>query len=488
MSSDDNTRYFDTEDPNDKDVYDAGDPDNDLSDPSQDDPSQDGSYDHKQEGATEVIDTKSLTHLLNDDKQRSSSSPSDSSATANEPDNMATRVLPTIDLQEVPEGSNSQKPPKSQKSGKDSRSRSIVASVIGISGEILLTAAVFLGFYILWQLWWTGVVASHDQQAQVNQVQWVQPKEVNGSYKIAKPQDGPPPVVAAPDKIGALIGQVYIPRFGATWHHNLVQGASLKELDRFGLCHYVGTQMPGAVGNFAVAGHRSGYGQPLGNINEMQKGDKIIVRTENYWYVYEDTSYEIVLPSQISVIAPVPNHPGETPTERLITLTTCTPRYVNATHRWIVYGKFLYWAKVSDGIPEALATPSKNGKILFTQATPSWTTKIPPLSTILLWLIIAYVIFFISSAVAWRWPGLKKNGTSSKKSGSRKRKDNSARVSSMYGFLYRIQPGIAVVRWIELILLICIFIVCSFQWIYPAMASNIPYLRVTSSYVGVNGV
>lgn len=352
---------------------------------------------------------------------------------------------------------------------------SVALSVFEIMGEILLTAAVFLAFYILWQLWWTGVISQHVQQAQVAQAQWVQPKEQNGSYQIAQPQPGPPPVLPAPTEIGELIGQVYIPRFGAEWHRNLVQGTSLEQLARHGLCHYVESQMPGAIGNFAIAGHRSGYGEPLGNVNELQKGDAVIVRTKDYWYVYEDTGYEIVLPSQIGVIYPVPNKPDATPTERLITLTTCTPRYTNATHRWIVYGKMKYWAKVADGIPEQLATPGGNGKILFTQAGSTWTSKIPPLTNILVWLLIAYAIFFISGAAAWRWPGFKKK--------YRKGKDNI--TASMYGFLYRVQPGIAVIRWIELILIFCIVVVCLFQWVYPSMAENIPYLRVTSNYVGV---
>ena len=53
--------------------------------------------------------------------------------------------------------------------------------------------------------------------------------------------------------------------------------------------------MPGQVGNFAFAGHRNGYGQPLGDVDKLQEGDPIIVRTQDYWYVYHYTSYKIVL-------------------------------------------------------------------------------------------------------------------------------------------------------------------------------------------------
>ncbi len=49
----------------------------------------------------------------------------------------------------------------------------------------------------------------------------------------------------------------------------------------------------------------------------------------------------------------------------MITLTTCEPKYTTATHRWISYGELSYWAKVSDGVPEELATSSNSAKVAF---------------------------------------------------------------------------------------------------------------------------
>jgi len=42
----------------------------------------------------------------------------------------------------------------------------------------------------------------------------------------------------------------------------------------------------------------------------------------------------------VEVIAPVPNHPRRRPTERLITLTTCHPKY-SAAERLIVHGRLV---------------------------------------------------------------------------------------------------------------------------------------------------
>ena len=65
------------------------------------------------------------------------------------------------------------------------------------------------------------------------------------------------------------------------------------------------------------------------------------------------TGSEIILPTETEVIAPVPRQPGATPTERLMTLTTCHP-YNYSTHRWITYLELDHWVDRSDGAPAEL--------------------------------------------------------------------------------------------------------------------------------------
>ncbi|MCI1915429.1 MAG: class E sortase [Bifidobacteriaceae bacterium] len=388
--------------------------------------------------------------------------------------------------------------------------RSVTTTVVGVIGELFLTLAVVCALYILWQLWWTGVVSEQTQAKQSSGVSWTDPSKSADGYKIAKAQKGTPPVEATPGN-GDVVGQIYIPRFGAQWKRLIVQGITADQLARHGMGHYPMTQLPGELGNFAVAGHRSGYGEPLGNVPDFVKGDAIVIRTDQYWYVYHYTSHEIVLPTQTDVIAPVPHHLGETPTQRLITLTTCEPRYTAATHRWITYGTFDYWAKVSDGIPKELATTGANGAVEFTQNdNQTWTSKIPPLTTILLWLVIAYAIIYIAAAVAWKYPatraaarkalasvrgaaegagtgvGTGTIGVDAKSAETiRKYSKYEMRSVSMYGWIYRHHPGIAPVRWILMIILALIATVLLFAWGFPWMAANIPFLQVASNFVAV---
>jgi sortase A len=122
-----------------------------------------------------------------------------------------------------------------------------------------------------------------------------------------------------------------------------------------GIGHYPSTALPGQVGNFAVAGHRATNGEPLRDIDRLQVGDEVIVETRDTWYVYTLERDEIVLPTDTWVIEPVPGQPGAEPTQELITLTTCNPRWAS-TERWIWWGSLTETIPKEDGeLPEAIA-------------------------------------------------------------------------------------------------------------------------------------
>ena len=55
-------------------------------------------------------------------------------------------------------------------------------------------------------------------------------------------------------------------------------------------------------------------------------------------YHYRVTGSRIVNPDQSSVLLPVPDRPGVRPTARLLTVTTCTPRF-SAAQRLIVFAE-----------------------------------------------------------------------------------------------------------------------------------------------------
>lgn len=116
----------------------------------------------------------------------------------------------------------------------------------------------------------------------------------------------------------------------------VVQGVSLGDLQR-GPGHYPGTALPGEKGNFAVAGHRTTYGAPFFNLDQLRKGDEVLVTSRSgKRYTYRVHSREIVAPSATWVITPDPLKTGK----KTLTLTTCNPRFSNA-ERLIVFAELV---------------------------------------------------------------------------------------------------------------------------------------------------
>jgi sortase A len=217
------------------------------------------------------------------------------------------------------------------------------------TGQTLITAGIIILLFVVYELWVTNIFA-HEEQVKVhNQLEkeWAQGTDPLNPGKLTLP-GGKQGVIP----IGTGIANLYLPRLGTDYHFTIVQGTDDASLER-GPGHYVDTALPGQVGNFAIAGHRVGKGEPFLNLDHLRPGDPVVVETKNDWYIYRVKGNvqtgdlndkgadgipgrEIVSPNDIGVVAPVPDHPGATPTEKLMTMTTCHPKFT-ADQRMIVF-------------------------------------------------------------------------------------------------------------------------------------------------------
>lgn len=229
---------------------------------------------------------------------------------------------------------------------------SVLDRILGVIGELLITVGVLLLLFVAWQLWWTDILAGQTQSRLADSVRagWSQQAVDH------RPPPGEPQVLVEPQEAGQVFGMLHIPRFGSGWPARpILQGISLRVLqDGFG--HYEDTAMPGQVGNFAIAGHRVTYGRPMWQAEDLQVGDAIVVETEQGWYTYRVTGNEIVRPSQVEVIEPVPHQPGVAPVERVLTITACHPKF-SARERLIVHATYEEWQPRSYGEPASLERP-----------------------------------------------------------------------------------------------------------------------------------
>ncbi|MFI7087733.1 sortase [Streptomyces anulatus] len=126
---------------------------------------------------------------------------------------------------------------------------------------------------------------------------------------------------------GGRISEVLrIPALGKDWAQPVYDGVADKQL-RAGVGHFPTTEQPGQVGNYALAGHRSGVSDPpFRNIDRITTGTKIqVITTHRITYTYTVTRVRTVAPTDVNVIAQVPGRPAATPTEAKLSIVTCWP-------------------------------------------------------------------------------------------------------------------------------------------------------------------
>ena len=242
------------------------------------------------------------------------------------------------------------------------RRRDPVGSTMRALGELMVTAGAILLLFVGYELYVTDLLSDRAQDSLS--------RDLRDDWGAA-PAGAAPPAPIGDVPVGEAFAFLHVPRLGADYARAIVEGTSQAELAQ-GPGHYVDTAMPGEAGNFAVAGHRVGKGSPFLDLDRLRPGDPIVVETADAWYEYRvlgdpqtgDLSVavdglpgrQIVDPSAVGVVAPVPGQPGAAPTGSYMTLTTCHPKF-SAAQRLIVHaalvGPPVSRAELPDG-PAAL--------------------------------------------------------------------------------------------------------------------------------------
>ena len=124
---------------------------------------------------------------------------------------------------------------------------------------------------------------------------------------------------------GDSLTRIQIPAIGVDVV--VVQGIGSSAL-RAGAGHYPATPLPCEPGNVAIAGHRTTYGKPFANLDDLKPGDTIVLTTPvgQCTYTVREAPF-IIAPTETWVVDPTP--------EAMLTLTTCHPRG-SARQRMIV--------------------------------------------------------------------------------------------------------------------------------------------------------
>lgn len=182
-----------------------------------------------------------------------------------------------------------------------------IASVMVVSGVLLIVDA---GLTVLWQEPISGLLAGREQG------------------KLEDALAAPPPRVLRKEPLpGDAIGRIEIPRIDLEKY--VVEGTGTEDL-RKGPGHYPDTPLPGEPGTAAIAGHRTTYGAPFRDIDDLRHDDRIFVDLPYGRFEYRVERVKVVDDEDLSVLRRVGH-------DRLV-LSACHPLY-SAAQRVIVFAR-----------------------------------------------------------------------------------------------------------------------------------------------------
>jgi sortase A len=275
-----------------------------------------------------------------------------------------------------------------------------VRRVVGAIGRVFITVGVLILLFVAYQLWGTGLYTAREQNQLEQEFNSALAREgedapTTSSSTTTTTIPGTPPSSTTtttsqppppPPPEGDAVARLQIDKIGVDVI--VVNGVNRDDL-RKGPGHYPETPLPGQQGNSAIAGHRTTYGAPFSNLDQLAEGDIIQARTLQGNFRYRVSGQEIVAPSDISVIDPTPVN-AEVPEDgylATLTLTTCNPKY-SAAQRLVIHAEL-----TDEFVPLPAPAAVEDSKITEEALSGEESSKLPA--------VIAGLIAALIGALWW---------------------------------------------------------------------------------------
>jgi len=219
-------------------------------------------------------------------------------------------------------------------------------------GFMLIASGLLMFLFVGYQLWGTGIQEAQSQNRLENSF-----KNLFVESSVEKPGPGIPSTTREPIFVNRGDGVFLIQMPTINVAKYVVAGVETADLKK-GPGHYPSTPLPGELGNSAIAGHRTTYGEPFRHLDDLEIGDPIIITDLfNRTFTYTVTAQQIVEPSDTWVTATTD------PNIATLTLTTCDPEF-SAKRRLIIS------AEMDLEISEIAASPA----VTYTRSSPAEPT------------------------------------------------------------------------------------------------------------------
>ncbi|THV27065.1 class E sortase [Glycomyces paridis] len=245
-----------------------------------------------------------------------------------EPDGTAILpVIPADDAVPAPPGADSEARKKRSVKRHRGDGGGMRGTVRGL-GEALITLGAVVLLYAGYEVFGVSAEINNEQQTLSTDLDSIWDGEVEGETV-----DGAP----IPE-LGDAFARMWAPDIRAeAW--TLVEGTEPSDIE-YAPGRFLDGAYPGEQGNFTLAGHN--VPAIFSEIRSLEAGDKVVIETKEFFYVYEVQEHEVVNETEVTITEPVPHQPGVEPGDEdyWLTLFTCHPRWDNY-ERYVVYSQLV---------------------------------------------------------------------------------------------------------------------------------------------------
>lgn len=249
-------------------------------------------------------------------------------------------------------------PPAQASPPPPSNALSIISVVRGLGWTLIWMGIYLLGF-VAYQLWFTNLLTQRDQATlEANladrfadvQVDQVPLQDVYDPFSgLTFGTEGSDPVAAGNEAAfllvepladaGEAFAQIRIDKLDVDV--TMIEGVARNDL-KTGPGHMSTTPLPGQPGNSVISGHRTTYGAPFHNLDQLVPGDSIEVETAigTHTYVVREAPDRCANSDGLCIVPQTGLWVTDPLEGAWLTLTTCHPKF-SSRQRLVVFAEMV---------------------------------------------------------------------------------------------------------------------------------------------------